>query len=184
MTDSAGKGILRQPCGNESETFPCEDYAERSARERDGERFGEQLADHASAVCANGGAHSEFLLPFCAAREKKDGNVATANEQQRRNGAEQEIERGTKRFGVEFGDAAKIDAKFFGVTLGRFLGEFLEIGQKFGVGLSRGDAGAKLDGSAEINVRVARSLERKIHVDVSAHLKRGGISADNRLYGL
>ncbi len=49
---------------------------------RDAEGFGEELANHAGAVGADGGADGEFVLALCAAGEQEDGDVAAADEEE------------------------------------------------------------------------------------------------------
>ncbi len=70
---------MGHPGDDERQALPCDEDAERGAGERDAERLGEELTDHASAIGADGGADGEFVLAFGAAREEKDGDVAAAD---------------------------------------------------------------------------------------------------------
>ena len=97
ITDSAGKESSGK---HVRRSEPCHARpAVRRARsgDGDGERLGKQLTNHASAIGANGGAHGEFALALGAAGEEQNGDVATADQEQRGNGAEKKIERWAER---------------------------------------------------------------------------------------
>src|SRR4029077_8718 len=107
-----------------------------------------------------------------------DANVSAADQEERGDGAKQEIERWAEGPGVHLNYAAQGDAEFFGETLGGLFREVFEDGLEFCAGLRGGDSGTKLQCGGEINVGVLCDVKRDIDF-AFAPLEAGRHDADD-----
>ncbi len=76
------EGIVGKEGGQGVDAFVGGKNAEGCARDGQNHGFGEQLANEAAASRAHGNAYGQFVLPGRSAREKKDGDVGAADDQQ------------------------------------------------------------------------------------------------------
>src|SRR6185369_1670326 len=113
------------------------------------------------------------MLAFGAAREKENGDVGAADQEERSHGTEKDVERSAEGPRVEFDDAAQIDAEAtFRIARGNGLRKILHERLKLGVGLLDGEAGFEFDGSAEIVFRVGCDFERHVQIGFAPFVAR------------
>ena len=86
-------GRFRSVGAEPGERCPCKKQSERSAGERQDQRFGEVLTDKTPAGTAKCSANGEISLPSGRAGNEKVGHVQTGDEQQAERRRKQSVER-------------------------------------------------------------------------------------------
>ena len=167
------KRVRRHPRNDEGKAFPGDQHAEDRTGDSDRQRFRQQLLHDPEPCSSERRADRELLLPVRAAYKEQDRHVGAADEQQRRDGAQQQKELGPHRSRIQLDDAAEVDLKRVRVASLLVLCEFLQNRLQLGVGFRRRHARADLQGRAEGNVGIGHDLERDVDVGFAPAKPRG-----------
>ena len=128
-------GVFGQKIEKQGRAAPRDEEADRGASDGDDQGFREELSKDARAASAHSGAYGEFVTALDTAGEQEDGDVAAADEQERCDGAEQEIERFAELFLPRIDHADRLDAKFHREVGGSHPRDLIDERLQFGVGL-------------------------------------------------
>ena len=128
--------------------YEAEDEAQDAAGDGEHHALGEELADDAAALRAEGGADGEFALAAGGADEQQVGDVGAGDEQDQADGAEQHEERaaGVTDDGIAQGLNAEVALR---ICPGEFAQELLPGELHLGIGLVQRDAGFQHGGDLE-----------------------------------